>query len=265
MELVKDAEVIYNTQVAANYFRIGLSFKTPEVKPGQFVMIKVTGALDPLLRRPLGIYNVLGGKGAFKGDRIELLYKVVGKGTYILSTKSKGERVGVLGPLGNGFPVLRGSRYKKVILAAGGMGIVPLYLLSKKLPGSLMLFGCRGGAEAGLAKDFNGDILISTEDGSVGRRGLVTELLKEEITPDSVVYACGPPLMLKSAASIADRAGARCFVSLEKSMACGIGVCLGCAVKTKAHEPEEAENKIYKMVCSDGPVFDSRVIDWEAF
>ncbi|MBI5902816.1 MAG: dihydroorotate dehydrogenase electron transfer subunit, partial [Deltaproteobacteria bacterium] len=172
--------------------------------------------------------------------------------------------IDVLGPLGNGFP--DPGRGKKAVMVAGGMGIVPMYMLAERLPSSTFLFGARSAQEAVIADDFKGlgcRIKVSTEDGSVGKKGLVTALLKEELTPRSVIYACGPAGMLKAVSKIAHEAGVRSYVSLERSMACGIGVCLGCAVKSKAHGARE--NRVYKMVCSDGPVFDSEDIDWELF
>ncbi|MBI5345368.1 MAG: dihydroorotate dehydrogenase electron transfer subunit [Deltaproteobacteria bacterium] len=260
----RPSRILYNETVLPGYFRMGISWKTPEIIPGHFVMLKVSDGLDPFLRRPLGVYNVLGGKGAgaFRGGGIELLYKVVGKGTKILSLKRPGESVGVLGPLGNGFPTAcRPSR--KAIIIGGGMGVVPLYLLAKRLKNVAMLFGVRTKKEAALVKDFKGleiKLLLSSEDGSIGHKGLVTDLLRREITPASVIYACGPLGMLKSVSVIAGGVRARCYVSLERSMACGIGVCLGCAVKASAHK--EKADKEYRMVCSDGPVFNAEDIDW---
>ncbi|HLC17565.1 MAG TPA: dihydroorotate dehydrogenase electron transfer subunit [Thermodesulfobacteriota bacterium] len=258
----RQAHLLYNRKIRDGYFRMGVGFATPEVAPGQFVMLRVAESFDPLLRRPLGVYKVLGsrGKWAFKGTGVELLYRVVGRGTHLLSTKEPGETMDVLGPLGNGFPVINGVESTKVIMVGGGMGIVPFHLLRKVFPEALFLFGARGAVEAGLASDFKGmgrKLKITTEDGSVGTKGLVTALLKKEITKGSVIYACGPPGMLKAVAAMALREGSRCYVSLERAMACGIGVCLGCAVKTRKKE------KTYKMVCSEGPVFDSTLIDWE--
>ncbi len=260
----KPKKILYNRQVSAHYYRMGISWDTPSISPGQFVMVRVTDGLDPLLRRPFGIYNILGSKGKSKGAGIELLYKVVGKGTRILSTRKPGDDIDILGPLGDGFPYPSG--FKKVIMAAGGMGIVPLYLLAKELHGAAFLFGARVKEETVFIKDFRKfmrNVKVATEDGSYGRKGLVTELLKEELSPGSIVYACGPIGMLKQTSAIAQRFGVRCFVSLERSMACGIGVCLGCAVKSRHHKGEE--NRVYKMVCSDGPVFDSSDIDWDSF
>lgn len=264
-------EITHNKAVSSSCFRIGLKWKTPGIAPGQFVMLRVTDSLDPLLRRPFGIYNVINaaGKASLRGTGIELLYKVVGRGTRILSLKKPGECVDVLGPLGNGWPLpLLSNKNIKVIITGGGMGIAPLYLLSTKIKAGVLLFGAKDSSEAGLTKAFKGHkIRIATEDGSIGKRGLVTELLKEELGPDStdtIVCACGPVKMLKAVAAIAKDAGVDCYVSLESSMACGIGVCLGCAVKSVAPALQASANKDYKMVCSDGPVFLSRDIDWEA-
>lgn len=260
----KDRKILFNEEAAPGCFRLGLEWRSAEVAPGQFVMVRVSDGLDPLLRRPFGVYGVSGGRGKdpLKGNVVELLYRVVGKGTRILSTRERNESVNVLGPLGNGFP--EAGKGEKVIMVAGGMGIVPFLMLAKKLGGGLLLYGAKGKSEAALAKDFKGTacrVKLSTIDGSVGAKGLVTGLLEREITQDSVVYACGPVGMLKAATKAAAAAGVRCHVSLERSMACGIGVCLGCAVRAKSHA--EQENRNYMMVCSEGPVFNSEDIDWE--
>lgn len=258
------AKILHNEEIAPGYYRLGLAWETPPIVPGHFVMLRVEHGLDPLLRRPFGIYRVLGasGKGPYRGTGVEILYQVVGKGTEILSMKAPGETIDILGPLGGGFPAPKIG--EKTVLVAGGMGIAPLYLFAAALKEGLLLYGARDKRVARIAgefKGFNCDIKIATDDGSAGRKGFVTELLEEVATPLTVIYACGPLGMLKAASAIADRAGARCYVSLERAMACGIGVCLGCAVKMKPSGGEE--NRNYQMVCSDGPVFDSREIDWD--
>ena len=260
------AEILYNEQVARGYYRLGLGWKTPPIVPGHFVMLRVEHGLDPLLRRPFGIYKVLGATGKppspLRGTGVEILYQVVGKGTEILSLKAPGETIDILGPLGGGFPAP--AEGEETVLVAGGMGIAPLYLFAAALKEGLLLFGSRDKSVARIADEFKGfncDIEIATDDGSAGRKGFVTTLLEEAATPETVIYACGPLPMLKAASAIAGKAGARCFVSLERAMACGIGVCLGCAVKMK--DGGEKENRNYRMVCSDGPVFDSRAIDWD--
>ncbi len=262
-----NSTILYNKEISGGSFCMGISWKASGVRPGQFVMLKASAGHDPLLRRPFGIYNVIGAKpgSALKGQGIEVLYKVVGRGTGILSMRKPGESVDVLGPLGNGFPSISGKN-KKIIFVAGGMGFAPLNLLAKTLNKGVFLFGARDKAQSVLAKGLKAvkcRVKISTEDGSAGKKGLVTGLLEEEVSKDSVIYACGPAGMLKAVAKIALDAGAKCHVSLERAMACGMGACLGCAVKSAGGHIEE--NKTYKMVCSDGPVFESLDIDWDRF
>lgn len=258
-----ESKILYNEKLVDGYFRLGLEWKTPEVKAGHFVMLRVSDGMDPLLRRPFGVYRIIGAKGkSSKGTGIELLYRVVGRGTTILSAKRLGETLGILGPLGNGFPMPR--KGQRAVLVTGGMGIVPLYMLAEKLTDATLLFGARSKKETALLKDFKGlglKVKTATEDGSVGVKGYVTALLQKELQKDALVYACGPLAMLKAVSRMCQDAGVKCLVSLERSMACGIGVCLGCAVRTINHEA--MENRNYKMVCSDGPVFDCEDIDWE--
>jgi dihydroorotate dehydrogenase electron transfer subunit len=250
--------VLYNEPVGPMHYKLGLSLEDRtwgSVVPGQFVMIKVTEGSDPLLRRPFSIYNIVGGLRGAHGPKIEILYKVVGRGTEIISGWEPGHRVDILGPLGNGFPLLRRSG-NKLLMVAGGIGIASFYLLSKKHPGSTLLFGARGKADTALVKDFRAlgtRVSVITEDGSVGEKGLVTKLVQKEIRPDTVIYASGPAAMLKAVSQLAQKKGIRCFVSMERAMACGIGVCLGCAVRSGGN---------YKMACSDGPVFDGEEVEW---
>ncbi len=257
-------KVIYNEPVGPGHLRLGLRWKTPVIYPGQFVMLRVSKGLDPLLRRPFGIYDVLDaekkGQG-LSGEGIEILYRVKGRGTAIMSGWSEGDEVDLLGPLGRGFP--GPEKEARAVMVAGGVGIAPLYLLARTVDKGVFLFGARSRDEASLAADLNKlsiESKVATEDGSTGVKGLVTDLLEEELEEGgAVVYACGPTGMLKAVAAIAERRRVRCFVSLEKHMACGMGACLGCAVKDMEKETH------YRMVCSDGPVFDSKSIDWEYF
>lgn len=248
--------VLYNKEVLPFYYKLGLEAQGsfPPAQPGQFIMLRV-GDLDPLLRRPFGVYK-------FLGQGVEILYKVVGRGTAIMSRLKEGDEIDVLGPLGRPFPLLDG--YKDILMVAGGVGIVPFYLLGVRYNTlgvrPRLLFGGRDKEDLPGLEDFQKlgiETTISTEDGSVGQKGLVTELLKKELSRkgSSLVYACGPKGMLRAVAHMAQEAGVTCYVSLDRVMACGIGACLGCAVKTRGQG--------YKMVCKDGPVFDARDIVWE--
>ncbi len=277
------AEVLYNRKTPSGAMRLGVRMEVEGIVAGHFFMLRAAPGLDPLLNRPLGAYRLLdshgqamdregleagrGPDGSFSGHGVEFLYNVVGRGTALLAGRSEGEAISVLGPLGRGFCAPDGDEASRVVMVGGGMGIVPFYLLGAALEGigGVFLYGARARAEAGLSADFKGlgcGVKVSTEDGSAGRKGLVTDLLVDEIKANSIVCACGPPGMLRAVAATAREAGARCYVSLEKTMACGIGVCLGCAVKTGAGHGGRGNG--YRMVCSDGPVFDAAEIDWES-
>lgn len=225
-------------------------------------MVRVcAGSSDPLLRRAFGVYKLIKGtkdkNGTYKADGFELVYKVVGKATNIMKLLAKGDSVDILGPFGNSFPQVEDS--SKIIMVAGGVGIAPFYMVAKDNPKAKFLLGARNKVDSKLGDDFKAlkknKVTTATEDGSVGTKGFVTESLKKIITKDSVVFACGPTPMLKAVSEVASKAGASCYVSLEGAMACAMGVCLGCAVKLTTEES-------YKMVCSDGPIFDGGDIDW---
>ena len=224
-----------------------------EAKPGQFVMIKASYTLDPFLRRPFSIFFC-------EGEKIVLLYKVVGKGTNLMSNWRGGEKVSVLGPLGRGFQIMAECPQW---LVAGGTGIAPLYFLgaelAKKGIGVQFIWGLRYKVAQGLLDLLNeklGSLVIYTEDGSMGDQGLVTsgvEALYEKQKPAGI-YACGPWPMLKALAFWAKKENIPMQVSLETQMACGIGACLGCIVEGKDG---------YKKLCQQGPVFKAEEIKWE--
>ncbi len=221
----------------------------PGHRPGQFAMLGLDPSRahrDPLLPRPMAIY---------RGDAraLEFRFKVVGRGTRIMAELPRGAKLALLGPLGNGFALPAGP----ATLVGGGSGIASLYELARaSVPEPRVLLGGRTRADIlGLA-DFEAlglELAVATDDGSFGTRGLVTDLLTARA--GETVYACGPLAMMQRARELAAAAGARCFVSLENNMACGFGVCLGCAVKTPAG---------FRYVCTHGPVFDAATLGWEA-
>lgn len=219
----------------------------PGQRPGQFAMLRLHPegrSSDPLLPRPMAVFRA-------SGERVEFRHKVVGRGTALLSALAPGALLGVVGPLGNGFP----EPDAPAVLIGGGTGIASLYELALRRPGSLVLLGASTAADVMALADFERlevRLEIATEDGSLGHRGLVTELLRP--APHEVVFACGPTGMMRAAHEIARAGGARCLVSLENQMACGFGVCLGCAVRA---------NGDYRYVCTDGPVFEADEVRWE--
>jgi dihydroorotate dehydrogenase electron transfer subunit len=223
-------------------------------------MLRVSEQLDPLLARPFGIASV-----AAKRD-IGLFYRVVGKGTTILTAARTGQRLTVVGPVGNGFPLP--DKGRTPLLIAGGSGFPPLLSFLPALPGDPVVFlGARDKdclPPASAIKTFRGHsrkVYIATEDGSAGKRGFVTDLVESFLRSSTdaaktILYACGPRAMMAAVGRIAGQHAVPCHVSMEERMACGLGVCMGCSVAVAAGG--------YKRVCKDGPVFESSVIDWSA-
>lgn len=236
----------------------------PGSAPGQFVMLSpgprdAAPRFDPLLPRPMAVYRSrpLAGGGA----EVDILFKVSGRGTKLLAAARAGDEVGVVGPLGRGFaPPQRGD---DALLVGGGTGIASLLDLAAAASAAgrvHVLLGARRAKDLLGVDDFEGlgvRVSVATEDGSRGRPGLVTGLLQDALAewPEATVYACGPTPMMRRCAEIAAAGGRRCVVSLENPMACGFGVCLGCAA------PRSGGG--FSLVCRDGPVFDASEIDWE--
>ena len=267
-----EARILKNDKLGSGFFRmrIASSYLAGEARPGQFVEVRCAEKTDPLLRRPLGVHRIV------KGG-IELLYEVVGKGTELLSLMKPGWLVDVIGPLGSGF-IINGKTERRKnarrILVAGGNGVAPLLFLAEELAkkrGELnVLIGGCSKSHILCEKDFQrtgAKVFVATEDGSKGHKGLVTHLLREALLAGSpketIIYACGPTGMLKAVSSIAGERRVSCQVSLEEKMACGVGVCLGCPVKIKRGHGLEGTGYEFRMVCKDGPVFNSEEIIWE--
>ena len=222
---------------------------------GQFANIV---ADSKTLRRPISICE----KDAEKGT-LRFVFDVRGEGTKIISQKKEGEEFDIFGPLGNGFKPLEGA--KKVIVVGGGIGVPPLLETAKAYGGAqvIALLGFRDAEHVILEEDFKkyADTYIATDDGSYGHGGFVTELLREQLEKGDVdiIHACGPIPMLKLIAESAAQFNVPCQVSLEERMGCGIGACLVCACKIKV---AQGDGWTYKHVCKDGPVFNSKEVDW---
>jgi dihydroorotate dehydrogenase electron transfer subunit len=258
----EQAEVAFNRPLTSDTWLMGLRSAaiSGSAYPGQFVMVRVRKGVDPLLRRPFSICGV-------EGELFLLLYRVVGKGSEIMSEMGTGGRVSVLGPLGNGFRIPEDDR--KMFLVAGGIGIAPLPFLAQRLGSREFSFMAGFGSADGIIPaqevlDLSWPLQISTDDGTEGHHGPVTDLLQRILSdcrPDSPcsIFVCGPRGMLKSAARIAGKEGISCQVSMEASMACGLGACLGCVIPAAP-----GEKGMYYHVCSEGPVFDAAMIGWES-
>ena len=254
-------DVIWNKQVAPGYYRIGLTSSKDFANaiPGQFITLHIPENLSPLLRRPFSIHRLIKENGRVTG--IELLYKVVGGFTEKLARLTAGSQIDLLGPIGKGFTISDSSQ--SVALIAGGIGVAPLVFLADAMAetgmnftNSIVCLGGRTSADilcAPVFTSFEIDVHTTTDDGSLGEKGIVTQPLEEWLTsnlPD-MIYACGPMPMLRAIADIAKKNSLPCEVSIETIMACGLGACLGCAVN------KNEKTDTYQHVCIDGPVFDS--------
>lgn len=261
MMIEQRVEIVSNQPISKHTWLMGLRSPeiTEEARPGQFVMLRVGDGLDPLLRRPFSICGT-------RDDAFLLLYRVVGKGTALMTQLPKRVEISVLGPLGQGFD----SREESVlpVLLGGGIGVAPLFFLAQAMRERdfRFLMGFPSEEEIITTERLGLPPLrvsVSTDDGSRGFTGLVTDLLSEELdmlprqAKALTVFACGPKPMLKATAVMAMERGIPCQVSLEANMACGLGACQGCAVPA-----EREQRKTYFHVCQDGPVFPAEVIDW---
>ncbi|MEK9165720.1 MAG: dihydroorotate dehydrogenase electron transfer subunit [Patescibacteria group bacterium] len=262
MKYLLKAPVIKNNKIAPELFELIL--KAPEIakssKPGQFVQIKVTDDLNPLLPRPFSLSYA-----NTKTDCIAVIYKIIGKGTQILSQRQKGEILTVTGPLGNSFWIEPGVKH--IALIAGGTGIGPIIFLTKILHNktTYQTFAFLGARSKKMLygyeqlKNYCEQIFCSTDDGSYGRQGFVTDLFEEKCQKLKIdqVIAVGPIPMMKKVVIIAHKLHISSLISLEERMACGFGICMGCAVKL-------ADGK-HHLACCDGPVFRGEDVEWSLF
>jgi dihydroorotate dehydrogenase electron transfer subunit len=264
--------VISNVEISQGYFRMRLTAPREMLssKPGQFVMVKVRDAIDPLLRRPFGIFDLGNAPPEFSGGGeqpyLEILYRVVGKGTAMLAVLHHGDHLDILGPLGKGFEP--GDPAEEKILVGGGVGLAPLYYLAKNLATTArvrLFIGGKTKEDVLCVTEFDRlgvETYVATDDGTLGASGLVTEVLERHLAEGNgtkSIFACGPMPMLRAVAAIAERTRIPCQVSLEAYMACGMGACLGCVVKGSEHDEFRPD---YRCVCKDGPVFDFQELRW---
>jgi len=249
---IADFTIVEKETIGSSYFTLLLksSETLPEILPGQFVEVQVPDNKDVFLRRPISIHNV-----DYAANTMTLLVQVVGKGTRTLSQLEAGRTLNLVYPLGNGFS-LDGNN---PLLIGGGAGIAPLLYTAKKFSEkgihSAILLGGRTAELIPIKDEFlpYGDVFFATEDGSLGEKGLVTQHTAFGKSYDSIL-TCGPTPMMKAVARHALHNGIRCQVSLENTMACGVGACLCCVTKT---------DHGHRCVCKDGPVFDVRdMTEW---
>lgn len=272
------AEIVEHVMMARDTFRIRLL--CPEIAqrivPGQFLMLRLADTNDPLIGRPLAMYNVAL-DGAGRPAAIDVVYVAKGKLTTRLAKRESTARLDIWGPLGNGFAI---PGVEHLIMVAGGIGQTPFVALAQEALGDrtfgnppreatrvrkvTLCYGARSSDLHAGVEDFERsgvDVRLCTDDGSRGHHGLVTDLLQQVIEESDVshhVVCCGPEPMMQAVAELCGARDTSCQVSLETPMACGIGICFTCVAKVK----DDAGQWDYKRTCVDGPVFDAQHIVW---
>ena len=256
MKKKKQALVISQEMLADGIFSMWIRTDAANAaKPGQFLSM-YTDDGTKLLPRPISICEI-----DRDGEALRMVYRVTGPetGTEQFSRLQAGDKIEIVGPLGNGFPLEKAAG-KRAMLMGGGIGVPPILELAKELAGELepaqkmIVVGYRD-SQTFLKEEFeqNGALYLSTEDGSVGTKGNVMDAVRENQLDADIIYACGPTPMLHAIKAYAQENGIECYISLEERMACGIGACLGCVCKSR--EKDEHSNVHNKRVCKDGPVF----------
>jgi len=259
----ESAVVLEHTRTGPDWYTLLLAAPgiAAAALPGQFVQVEVRGeaaalSADPLLRRPLSFCTIDGARG-----RISLIYRVVGRGTALLSGARPGARIGLLGPLGRSFPDPSRHPDRPLLLVGGGLGIPPMAAAAawarQAGRGAAALLGARHASDLAGAAEVEAAgaaVITATEDGSAGRHGLVTAVLAERLSAEAEVWACGPNPMLAAVADLCLRVGAECWLCVERPMACGFGVCIGCVIA-------RADGGGYMKACVDGPVFSAAEVD----
>lgn len=248
----ESCKIIKHNEIAAGIFEMVVATTDipKEAKAGQFVNIYCKSDAR-LLPRPISICEV-----DTKEHWLKLVYAVVGNGTKEISKLKVGEEIDVLGPLGNGYSIKEDSKVS--LLVGGGVGTPPLVELAKQIKGKKMIYlGFR--TEPYLVEELKkyGDVYVATDDGSVGHKGNVIELMNKTRATGDVIYSCGPSPMLSAVKDWANEKGIEAWLSLEERMGCGFGACVGCVFKIKA---DNENGFTYKKVCKDGPVFDAKEV-----
>lgn len=255
MVIKEHMKIMEHEEIADNIFRLTVRGELTKLvdEPGRFVHVKVSDTTTPLLRRPISICDVNDAT-----SDLTMIYRTEGHGTKLLSTKRVGEQLDVLGPLGHGFPVEKAQSGERALLVGGGIGIPPLYNLAKRLVAKgvkvTVVFGLQSKSVSFLEKEFAalGDVYVASIDGTIGQKGLVTDVIRDKKLSFDIAYACGPKPMLKALKE--QLPIERLYISLEERMACGVGGCFACVCKVP-NEPTA-----YKKVCSDGPVFQAEEV-----
>lgn len=270
MSLILKEKIISNVEILSDIYELKFlsEYISDKAKPGQFINVKCSDGIDPILRRPLSICSI-----DEKNKSVIVTFRKKGRGTAYLAEKKSGDLLDLVGPLGNGFE--NSKKYRNIAVVGGGIGIFPLlFLLQQKSADSFCnitaYIGFETKSKIMLENEFAqccNNLLLSTDDGSKGYKGFITDLLeydlmqrKNEDEKYDIIYSCGPVPMMKKVAETAMRQRIKCQVSLEQRMGCGIGACLSCVCKIKQNQNNDW---IYKRVCKDGPVFWGEEVDFD--
>ena len=254
----ENAVILSQERIAQDIYSMWIRTEAAQTAaPGQFISM-YTNDGSKLLPRPISICEINKEEGSLR-----VVYRVTGEntGTEQFSKMKSGEIVPIVGPLGNGFPYER-AEGKRAFLMGGGIGVPPILELAKQMNcGKKQIVVGYRDAETFLKEEFeqNGEVYISTEDGSVGTKGNVMDAIRENSLEADVIYACGPTPMLRAIKNYAEENGIECWISLEERMACGIGACLACVCQSK--EKDHHSNVNNKRICKDGPVFLSTEVE----
>ena len=251
---IEDFKVIENKRLNKDFFIIELegNTKIPDLKPGQFIQVRVDGSPETFLRRPISVHDV-----DYIKNTLKILIQIAGKGTETLSKIESGDTLNIIYPLGNSFSLP--SRGNKILLVGGGCGIAPLLFLGRYLKSNDfvpdILLGFRNKDRIIEFEEYLqiGNVFITTEDDSMGEKGYVTTHSIFATNEYDKIYCCGPDRMMKAIADYCKKKEIVCEVSLENLMACGIGACLCCVVDTV---------KGNLCTCIDGPVFNVNDLKW---
>ncbi len=256
------AKLIKKEQLKSDIFKY--SVEAPDIvkdaKQGQFIEIRVSDNVEPFLRRPISIHNMDKENGI-----LEFIFQVKGKGTKILSEKVEGDLIDIIGPLGHG--TFEYNDFQNIAIIGGGIGVFPLYELAKNAKNDgknvNIYLGFRNKDFVVLEDEFKelaNELILTTDDGSYSEKGFAIDFLKKDVEDGKIdcIFACGPLPMLKAVRNYAIEKNIPCQISLEEKMGCGLGVCLGCAVKTAESSSEKPE---YVHVCKAGPVFEAKDVE----
>jgi dihydroorotate dehydrogenase electron transfer subunit len=251
------SKIVSNTKIGSDLWRLKLDAgKSIKARPGQFINLLISESYQPLLRRPFSIYDAY-------GKYVEIVYKVIGCGTRLLSEKKKGDVLDFMGPLGNSYlDHMTGSK-SPIVLIGGGTGAASVFFLAKYLKSKKIKFTFIQGAKCrdqmvARAEFKKLGCAFATDDGSMGNKGFASDVLKDVLKDDSIIFTCGPKPMFKAIKAVADTKNfVKVFASFEEYMGCGIGACVSCVLEIKTGDTTE-----YKRVCKDGTIFDLNDVEF---